>query len=332
MTKPTKTELRTMLETSFSILEGPQTGLQARKLRDIHANGGSAFVAIDGDGRWHVLLPLQSGSTAVSDTRSQGIRIQPRGLVDGGREQMFLDLFCLIPRLRRMFLLIAVDILEHVNEHADVVRLALDTLEDWRELLARAAQPVSEATRLGVFGELWQLRELLRLGSSADGVWRGPDGEAHDLERAGVAIEVKTSLKRGSQVTINGIGQLGIPDSGHLALCVMVFESHENGETLLELVRSLQPLGANMENLLDGLAKLGIEPEDPTAKDTRYSLRDEHFFSITRDFPKLTSADLVSKALHPAIRKLTYSIGVDAIQPFLMTPQEVALHRARFVS
>ena len=332
MTKPTKAEVRKSLQRSFDVLEKPieDQGLEVRELF-IGDVDGPWFAGCGIDGTWHVLVPAKAHEEIQPDKGSKGIQVEARELMDGGKRRHFVDLVCRIPRLRRLFLLVAEDLLTRLDGKSDVSTRASETLADWRELLARASRPVSEQRLLGVYAELLQLRELIRINPMSARCWRGPDGEVHDLESGGIAIEVKARSQRGQRVRINGLRQLVAAPGGRLALAVVTLDRASNGENIGELLGSLASMGADQELLLDKLAKQGVDPSESAARQARFCLRDERVFEVREDFPRLTPAELAAP-LHSAISQLSYSIDLGAAAHCELSAAEVEKLREELVA
>ena len=333
MKKPTKLELRRTIETSMALLDGPERNSQfpVRELSGVATTHGPVFVGIDPALCWHLMMSVSGDEVVRQDHRSSGVHIQPRELVDGRQRRRFVELVCTKPRLNRLFVIIAADVLERLLEQPSAAQKVLsDTIEQWRELLRRAAQQVDEARLRGAFGELHQLRHLVALDVAAAAGWKGPDGAPHDIELGSLAIEVKSKGRSGSVVVISGLEQLDEPTGGELVLITQVVEWDDAGQSIGDVVRDIGEMGGDRGLLLDGLAKLGIDPDDEQCARLRMTVRDEKAYAVGPEFPRLIASDLSSGHLHPAIRKLTYS--VDLSSSAVLTEQELQSFRERMVT
>lgn len=332
MKRPTKTELRRTIETSMEVLSAPDGAAQfpVRELEGVETAFGPVFVGCDAGQRWHLLLTVSNDAIVVADHESRGIHVGRRELVDAGTPRKFVELICVMPRLTRLFVIIGVDVLERLlatpEAPAEVVG---ETISEWRELVERAARKVHENQVRAVFGELYQLRELVHFDPRMVTAWRGPDNEAHDLERDGLAIEVKSKKRPGPTVAINGIDQLRVPAEGELVLVVHVIEKDETGENVGDLADAIASLGGDRSIVLDGLGKLGVDPLDPRVVALRFTVRSELAYRVESGFPRLVRDDLVEGHLHPAIRAISYTLDLSSAEDARLTPAELTAYRER---
>ena len=83
-----------------------------------------------------------------------------------------------------------------------------ESLARWRQLLA-TSEGLTAEERLGLVGELWVLRRLVRAhGTQALDAWVGPRGEPHDVRLSETEIEVKTTRSARRVHIINSLEQL----------------------------------------------------------------------------------------------------------------------------
>src|SRR5262249_39600495 len=148
----------------------------------------------------------------------------------------------------------------------DPSRTCSRVLERWRELIEHQVAPHPGIERLiGVYGELWHLRELARRSPSAVTAWTGPLGTRHDFMGPGGALEVKASqARRGRFVEIHGAEQLEAPSGGDLFLASMKVELLvvNSGERLIDVVNDLVELAIDRRLLLERLLQIGIRAGD----------------------------------------------------------------------
>ncbi len=334
MKKPTKSELRRSIETSLSVLEEPEgrAHFPVRELTGVSTAFGPVFVGLDPARRFHLLLSIGAETHLDTDYESRGIHLDRRELVDDGETRHLVDLVCVMPRLQRLFVILASDVLERLLEApAQPAVVAASALDDWRDLLARAAQRVDEARVRGVFGELHQLLRLVEVEPALVEAWRGPDNERHDLEVRGLAIEVKSKKRPGNVVQINGVEQLLAPNGGELLLVVQIVERDDSGSTLSELVDAIVTAAGNRDVLVDGLAKLGIDLDADGVRGWRFIVRDERAFRIEPGFPRIVPSDFVEGHVHPAVRSVAYTIDLASVSEAARTPEELKGFRQRMV-
>lgn len=196
--------------------------------------------------------------------------------------------------------------------------------EEFRRLLAVSSERDS-ATTVGLVGELWLLRELVRRESSMVFAWSGPKGARHDFRRGPVAVEVKTTVRsevRDRRVRISDIDQLDPPTDGSLYLCLVRLEQAMEGSlgvaSLVEEIRAcLSPAGViAFEECLASLGEL-----DGRA---RFELREEVVYHVQDSFPRLTTAKLTSGVLDPGVSHVSYDLSLETARNFEV-PIEAAL-------
>lgn len=299
-----------------------------RELDRVATTHGPVFVGRDTALRWHLLMSISPKTLVEPDDESRGIQLGARELVDRGVHRHFVELVCLMPRLSRLFVIMATDMLERLLETPEApVEVAASTLSEWRELLERATRKVDEQRLMAAFSELNQVRKLAEVDPGLAGAWRGPDNEQHDIEKNRMAVEVKAKKSQGSVVLINGIRQLEAPRDGQLVLVVQVIERDAEGEAVADVVQDMTDLGADRAMLLDGLAKLGIRETDQGMRDVRFVVRREEAYLVDSSFPRLVPTDLIAGHVHPAIRSLTYGVDLSSAVEARMTAEEVSQYR-----
>ena len=191
--------------------------------------------------------------------------------------------------------------------------------EEFRRLLAASGERESGAT-IGLVGELWLLRELVRQDPSMVFAWTGPKGARHDFRRGPVAMEVKTTLRseaRDRRVRISDIDQLDPPADGSLYLCLVRIEQAMEGglevASLVEDIRAcLTPDGAvAFEDSLVSLGDLDVT--------SRFELREKVAYHVQDNFPRLTHSKLAGGALDPGISHVSYDLSLEAAREFELT-------------
>jgi hypothetical protein len=211
--------------------------------------------------------------------------------------------------------------LRHAPDDAGSLLEALARLERWRRLLeAAGADGLGWEHQIGLYGELWFLREHL-LGtldaSTSCKAWVGPDGAHQDFQFAGCAVEVKvTGTKQPQRLRITSERQLD--GAGVLRLFLFhlsIDQVQGSADTLPALVdsvrRSLEGLpGRELfeERLLsagysdvhrEGYARTGV------------GIRETNLFEVAPGFPRILERDLPA-----GVGDVQYSVSVSACQPF----------------
>jgi putative PD-(D/E)XK family protein DUF4420 len=301
------------------------------RVREIEGQEGgwpSVLFGLDTRGHRHVLIPVLQGERVHEDKQSKGVQIIRHTLIDNGVMRSFVDLVCLKPHLHELFLVIVSEVLSGLrgdSAHPDHVCQAV--LNRWRELLEREQTDLPSLEKLvGLFGELWHLRELVRFNNRAVHCWTGPEGGRHDFSTGNLALEVKASLQRyGYRVEIHGQEQLVLPPDGSLYLAVLKLERVDSGEALPDLVSSIIAEGGDRYELLMRLAQVDITPDVlDWCKDTRFSVQESRVYSVDADFPRITPQSFIGGQLPAGVVRLDYEIDLTGTPPFPLDRDAVA--------
>ena len=195
-----------------------------------------------------------------------------------------------------------VEAAEHPEDEAVGVSRLLARLSEWQQLLRRLSpEGISPEAQLGVWGELWVLREVLAptIGvRDAISAWRGPTGADQDFQMGGVCMEVKTSAAHSlDRIPVASERQLEVPEDVVLVLVGLSVDARiGHGETLGEMirvVRSAAAVAGCLSLLDDRLEGSGCGAGDAGLHgDMGYSVRSSAHFLVGPGFPKLVSTDL----------------------------------------
>jgi len=154
---------------------------------------------------------------------------------------------------------------------------------------------MEQTTQVGLYGELWTLREILipAIGSKAAWMWSGPDSERHDFVGREVHVEVKTTRRSTPEHEISRLDQLRRPVGKQLLVVSVQVEQSKGGngtladmiDSVLELLRD--DLAASNE-VMTALFKAGwTDDMRRTGELIRLSLRDALVFEVCDGFPRL---------------------------------------------
>lgn len=235
-------------------------------------------------------------------------------------------------RLLDIFAVMSADLVNVVAPEptaATALRRCIDRLCMWQGLFERVpAEGLSEERQRGMLGELLVMESLLipRLGLLA-GVeaWMGPDPAHQDFIRAGLAIEVKTSLaKRHARIMIANEKQLDERPYDALVLAVLrLDESAAHGESLPAAVARVRELVSGdpaASRLLDDRLLAGgyLDVHAPRYDRNRWRCSDRWFYRVEDEFPRLTEANLP-----PGVGDIRYSIIADGLGAFQLGGDEV---------
>ncbi|MBP0496013.1 PD-(D/E)XK motif protein [Pararoseomonas indoligenes] len=241
-------------------------------------------------------------------------------LFDGRR---CLELSTCRPELYRTFFFMLAEVASGAVLDGESPIASLDrSLRNWSALL-RHPETLSEERQIGLFGELWLLRRLVRsLGVAALQAWTGPRRQSHDFRLAHSEFEVKTTSGSGRIHTVNGLGQL-VPSTGFDLYVVSLQITHagSGGATLAEAVEEIAAelgLGSEAERTFFELLTLsGYHSTDaPRYPRRRRLLGPSLLVPVVAGFPRLTPeaiAVIPSSFAAERIRDVTYRIDLHGL-------------------
>ena len=315
--------MRRTLKVDFEFLEA-QTSDQHMRSMSVDAGStpfGPIVLAIDAEGHRHLLIPMEHGSTVRPDRKSAGIQIGGHQLLQEGALRRYVDVHCKMPHLHDVFELIAEEILDQVLVDPDAPdRQAGAVLDRWRELFGRArGNAPSMELLVGLWGELWHLREFANRGLKELECWSGPGGSVHDFETEAAALEVKaTTVRQGWRIKINGIEQLDVGAGRTLHLSAVKLEQAP-GESVADLFDELISLGLDrfdLANLLDK-AGLGLAQLEQT-RASPFRFIEQRACRVDSEFPRIVSASFAAGELPLGVVAVNYLLDLTAWQgPYL---------------
>lgn len=200
------------------------------------------------------------------------------------------------------------------------VRDWIGRLHVWQEFMARhGPDALGEAAIIGLFGELWMLREhLVGLVGPAAAIdaWAGPRGEPNDFALSAGCLEVKSTTRQAPDlIEISNADQLDDARSTILLAHLLLRETAD-GESLSDLVASLRSMA--MQSSPERLGRfndllLGVGYVDTWAApyERRWEVQRTDLFRVHGDFPRMRPSDL-----RPGVRGCRYVIEKGACAPF----------------
>lgn len=249
--------------------------------------------------------------------------------VDGNR---VVELSTSAQDLFRKFYLFSIDIIELLERTNISVPQAISvSLESWGQLLSRK-NLMSEASWLGLYGELCFLEALIAArGLEALTAWTGPRGERHDFRIGNDEFEVK-STKRDRRIHIvNGLGQLEPTSGKRLFLLSLHFElaGSGSGMSLSEKISVLRERingdGTKLRELEDGIKRAGYRDSDAVFYSDRLQMRNPPcLVPVDADCPRITSAELIDRlgsAILQRIGNVTYEVSIEGLGYAENSPQ-----------
>lgn len=229
---------------------------------------------------------------------------------------------------REVFINVCVDLVEELitaNSAREREDVFMDFMDRWSRFFKRhGSNRLSREGQIGLFGELWWFRQLLKRGVSISAVvksWRSPRGEFKDFELKGRVLEVKTTRsKEPRKVQINSERQLD--DRGSISLhllVVTVVESFSGGESLEKVARSIRdsisddPVDLRRFNhLLRESGYLETATQDYVYT---YTVKSEELFQIRNGFPRIIN-------IPSGLGDLRYSLQVSSCSSFSVESDE----------
>lgn len=276
------------------------------------SDNGRLHVAVDHEGRRHLLVPLSSSQHVRTRGDGSALRLRERPLEDRDSYVRYADLCCARTDLNDVFTGLCGDVLQAVEATPNRPLKALySVLDRWRALFQKSAAELGPEQLAGLFGELLVLRRLLETWPTATDWWSGPGGARHDILVGTQAIEVKASLAQEERrFRVHGATQLEAPIGGDLHLVwFRLARTHAQGVGLLDLLDQTRRLADDESGFFAKLALVGFRPVDADLyRDVRFTVQEERWYEITDSFPKVRS-----DSIPESIRDVNYTVDLDAV-------------------
>lgn len=301
------------LVAEWGFVEAPTHDINSRPI-GLTVDAGSVRIAVDVDGTLHLLVPVAGSRPIPPDTRSRGVVVLAQELMLDGVTSRYVDLVCVDPSLRPVFIRLAGDVCERlIDESGDPVRTVLTTVDEWRDLFRPSREKVDVSTVEGLFGELLVVRELATSDPlTAVEPWVGPTSARHDFESPMADLEVKTALEHRTAVTIHGLDQLQPIDGRRLLLVLIHLRRDEHGSTVVDLVDELVQTGVPRVALHSRLAGVGYhETRAEPWQQQRWTHEATTLWEVGSDFPGVRRADLPDQRTR-AIGRLSFELELSA--------------------
>jgi hypothetical protein len=207
------------------------------------------------------------------------------------------------------------------TSESDALRVFLETLAEWQELLTARADRLSDGALRGLVAELWFGFESGAHGHPPEDVvraWSGPLGGAQDFQfpTPGQRFEVKSLRPSRTNVEISSEDQL---DGDNVKLAVVTMEqvaTISEGITLPQLVTSIRTRltdGADRSEFNRRFARLLVDPDDDWYSEQTFAVRRLQIFDVNESFPALRRSQLPN-----AIDRTTYRIDVQHLAHFIV--------------
>jgi hypothetical protein len=197
------------------------------------------------------------------------------------------------------------------------LRIVLERLRRWQDLLRRRRIGLSDQEIIGLVGELLFLRDCLLTrvpASIATTMWRGPFGDEQDFLINGSIIEVKTQLATADQcLQISSENQLDTASGPILVVHQTISQSNPQSSSAL----SLNDLAGNLRAMIAaadqyaadmfdaGLLAAGHAPL-PAYAEPYWLLAQRNAYAVGDSFPRIVPSDLRS-----GVERVRYHIRLE---------------------
>jgi hypothetical protein len=252
-------------------------------------------------------LPITGGLAVRLEAPLEGVPSDQRTLLVELEDRQYNDIF-------EIFCAHLIDGLSKCVKVYDATTLLLARLTRWQDFLRRSRDHLGQQAVIGLFGELWLLRDLLipQGGVGTISSWAGAQQAPQDFIFPGLcAVEVKTSTARPvGSATIHGERQLDDTGLRCLFLACLRLEVDDRGESLNEVVASLRERTATAPEFADGfeflLAQAGwLERHAPFYESLRFRVAQQRFFEVSGKFPRV-----IPGALPPGVDNVAYCLDL----------------------
>jgi hypothetical protein len=242
-----------------------------------------------------------------------GVEVQ---IIPGLNDKKELAIILLDEELTDIFIVFIEDIINsllNISNSEDAIIIISKRINYWKKLFGKFSRSLlTPQQQRGLFGELYFLNKVLIETNNRQiiNAWKAPNGTNQDFYTNAKAVEVKTSKSNSQSIKIANEYQLD--NSGLDKLFIAFYRLYElpEGTTLLNLINDIRLLlNSNIELINTFNAKLidlGILPEEEEEyNEIGYSLREEKYYDVTSEFPKLTAL-----MVNESISKISYDIDL----------------------
>ncbi len=237
------------------------------------------------------------------------------------------------PSHRETFSSLCINLINVVKEmpsEKEMIKAVINQLEKWRNLFdKKRAGGMSNDQQQGLYGELHFLQKFLSKKITIPRIvldyWVGVEAAIRDFQGNEWAVEVKTtSTSNPQKITINGERQLDESLLSDLFLYHCSVEvSKSNGEALSSKVEKLRSiLGEDISALSlfnEKILQAGYYDEEAELYANRcYKIRDEHFYHVKNDFPRIKEGELRN-----GVNEVKYSIILDMCDSYCIPENQL---------
>ncbi len=229
------------------------------------------------------------------------------------------------PSLINIFTMLVEDVANELlstRNEVEALTAFYSVITNWRRIFDRIRAPgLSLNQQVGLYGELLIMDLLLQGGLppiSVLNAWTGPERANKDFSWTSCSIEVKSSISNRPALRITNEFQLDRNPGENLWVALVSLGTRPGKDnTLPELVNQHRLVFENnwelTTELESKLSEVGYQFEDEDLySNLSYSIRNIKFFSITDEFPKLTS-----KNLPDSVFEVSYAVDISECNSFI---------------
>lgn len=268
------------------------------------------LIGVDETGCLHLLVAIDQNPDQIPQ-ELEGIVVQ---VIE--TERMYLDVYAK-GHYEMLFTPMANQIVEGITTQArKPIAVVLETIEEFRGALRPLKPAISLTEQIGLFGEIWVLRNVLipTIGARACYLWSGPDSERHDFIGDKVHIEVKATTRSEDKHEISRMDQLRAPSGKRLLFASIQLERTEGGQKTLatlidEVIDALGIDGKAIDWFESRLSKMGWHDGlRQSGELKKFNVRDAQFFEVEGSFPRLPDDYVPPRG----ITAIKYTIDISA--------------------
>lgn len=214
-----------------------------------------------------------------------------------------------------------VSICSACTTEAEAIGNLLIEIERWHDFLGRVRHGLSQEQRMGIFGELTVLSELVDILEPVQAVnsWHGPKGAPQDFRLPSALIEVKTIAKGRSTVRISSEFQLDPPSRPQMFLRILELEHSPDGLSLFDKVRELRAKLSERSLVVfeENLDLLGLLQPERYVEDS-WKVVNETVFDINDVFPSVRAS-----RINAALSAVQYRLSFRSLSEFRCSSQSL---------
>lgn len=304
------------LDRAWAVLTPPAAQEFASFPLEVSFGGEPCRAALDRVGMRHLLVPASGEGVSVDD-RPAVLGMALRRLVFGGPPVDYLDIWCQESELHGEFDEVLRDVLREVDNADRPASTAVRIVTRWRKLFRNLlVRDLSRPAKIGLFGELTFLRELLAIDRRFPVEdWRGPLKEPHDFEAFGGCVEVKALGSDGEVINVHGFAQLDTHDDRTLDLALLRVVDDPDGLSLGELVTRIEEMGAARQVLRSRLAAAGWHADVERPDLDTFAVQEVLRIRVDESTPRLVESTFVSGLIPEGVSDVRYDLDLAALLP-----------------